>query len=58
MQKLSDLDVIQALQEFRLDSGLLLSKIYTDFDSRMINRAAQKWLLSNELNIVVPPSGR
>ena len=55
MCSLSGAGVIQALQGFFLYERILPSKFYTDFDKRIIQGAAYKWLPSNVSKIMAAP---
>ena len=57
MYVLSGAGVIQYLQEFFLDSGILASKLYTDFYKQIIPVSAQQCLITNDVKIVTTPAG-
>ena len=57
MRDLSGTDVIQSLQEYRINAGRLPSKFYIDFDKRIIGTAAYKWVLENGSKTAAAPVG-
>jgi hypothetical protein len=58
LASLTSANIIDALQHFYAHVGRLPTVFHTDFDTKLIGGATQRWILSNKSNIIATPAGR
>ena len=58
LASLTSANIIDALQQFYAHVGCLPTVFHTDFDTKLIGGATQRWILSNKSNIIATPANR
>ena len=58
LASLTSANIIDALQHFYAHVGRLPTLFQTDFDTKLIGGATQRWILSHNSNIIATPADR